>query len=87
MRGFGGGDWGSGPPPPWEVGSYVDVWWVGEGPKAGLSYYYGPFEKGGYIVLHMSVGRYLGPSVIMSVSPNLVQLITQEHFAKKLQTW
>ena len=32
-----------------------------------------PFEKGGHIALHLSVG--------MSVSLNLVQLITQESFA------
>ena len=34
-----------------------------------------PFEKGGHIALHMSVG--------MSVSLNLVQLITQECFAQE----
>ena len=32
-----------------------------------------PFEKGGHIALHLSVG--------MSVALNLVQLITQERFA------
>ena len=32
-----------------------------------------PFEKGGHIALHLSVG--------MSVARNLVQLITQERFA------
>ena len=44
-----------------------------------------PFEKGGHIALHlsvgMSVGRYVGRSVCRyvgrSVSLNLVQLITQ----------
>ena len=36
-----------------------------------------PFEKGGHIALHMSVG----PSVGMLVSLNLVQLIIQEHFS------
>ena len=36
-----------------------------------------PFEKGGHIALHLSVGRYVG----RSVSLNLVQLITQECFA------
>ena len=35
-----------------------------------------PFEKGGHIALHMSVR----PSVGMSVSLNLVQLITHEDF-------
>ena len=48
-----------------------------------------PFEKGGHIALHlsvgMSVGRYVGRSVGRyvgrSVSLNLVQLITQEHYA------
>ena len=40
-----------------------------------------PFEKGGHIVLHMSVRRSVRLSVGMSVSVNLVQLITQEHFA------
>ena len=39
------------------------------------------FEKGGHIALHMSVGRSVRPSVGMSVSLNLVQLITQERFA------
>ena len=43
-----------------------------------------PFEKGGaYCFAH--VGRYVGRSVClsvgMSVSLNLVQLITQKHFA------
>ena len=38
--------------------------------------YYAPFEKGGaYCVAHV------GPSVGMSVSLNLLQLITQEGFA------
>ena len=36
-----------------------------------------PFEKGGHIALHLSVGRYVGMSVGMSVALNLVQLITQ----------
>ena len=36
-----------------------------------------PFEKGGHIALHMSVGMSVG----MWVSLNLVQLITHEHFA------
>ena len=44
-----------------------------------------PFEKGGHIVLHMSVRRSVRPSVCrsvgMSVSLNLVQLITQEGFS------
>ena len=34
-----------------------------------------PFEKGGHIALHMSVG--------MLVSLNLVQLITQDCFAQE----
>ena len=39
-----------------------------------------PFEKGGaYCFAH--VGRYVGRWVGMSVSLNLVQLITQESFA------
>ena len=42
---------------------------------------YKTFEKGGHIALHMSVGRSVCQSVGMSVSLNLVQLITQEHFA------
>ena len=43
-----------------------------------------PFEKGGHIALHMSVRLSVGPSVGRYVSPlNLVQLITQEHFAPK----
>ena len=39
-------------------------------------YFYAPFEKGGHtcIALHVSVCRYVGLL-------NLVQLITQEHFA------
>ena len=44
-----------------------------------------PFEKGGHIALHLSVGmsvcrsvgRYVCRSVGMSVALNLVQLITQ----------
>ena len=36
-----------------------------------------PLKKEGHIALHMSVGRSVG----MSVSFNLVQLITQERFA------
>ena len=36
-----------------------------------------PFEKGGNIALHLSVGMSVG----MSVSLNLVQLITQERYA------
>ena len=40
-----------------------------------------PFEKGGHIALHLSVGRLVGLYVGMSVSLNLVQLITQERFA------
>ena len=36
-----------------------------------------PLKKEGHIALHMSVGRSVG----MSVSLNLVQLITQERFA------
>ena len=39
--------------------------------------HYAPFEKGGHIALHMSVCQSVG----MSVSLNLVQLITQEHSA------
>ena len=44
----GGGDRGSGsPPPPWdfsEVGSCVDIWWVGEGvQRLFLSYFYNFF--------------------------------------------
>ena len=46
-----------------------------------------PFEKGGHIALHLSVGMSVGRSVGMSVALNLVQLITQERFAQKLQTW
>ena len=39
-----------------------------------------PFEEGGaYCVAHVS--QYVGMSVDMSVSFNLVQLITQERFA------
>ena len=38
---------------------------------------YAPFEKGGHIALHMSACSSVG----MSVSLDLVQLITQEHFA------
>ena len=38
-----------------------------------------PFEKGGHIALHLSVGMYVG----MSVALNLVQLITQERFASE----
>ena len=45
--------------------------------EIGLSYLY----KGGHIALHMSVCWSVGPSVAMSVSLNLVQLITQESFA------
>ena len=40
-----------------------------------------PFEKGGHIALHLSVGWLVGLYVGMSVSLNLVQLITQERFA------
>ena len=40
-----------------------------------------PFEKGGHIALHLSVGWSVGLYVGMSVSLNLVQLITQERFA------
>ena len=44
-------------------------------------------KKEGHIALHMSVGmsvgRYVSRSVGMSVSLNLVQLITQECFAKE----
>ena len=40
-----------------------------------------PLKKEGHIALHMSVGRYVSRSVGMSVSLNLVQLITQEGFA------
>ena len=47
-----------------------------------------PFEKGGaYCFAHvgryvgMSVGMSVGRSVGMSVALNLVQLITQDHFA------
>ena len=39
------------------------------------TFFYAPFEKGGHIALRMSVG--------MSVSLNLVQLITQEWFAQE----
>ena len=47
-------------------------------------YFYVPFDsskKEGHIALHLSVGMSVGPLVGMSVSLNLVQLITQEHFA------
>ena len=49
-------------------------------------HFYAPFEKGGaYCFEH--VGRYVGRSVCwsvdMSVSLNLVQLITPESFAKE----
>ena len=36
-----------------------------------------PFEKGGHIALHLSVGRYVGRLTSMSLALNLVQLITQ----------
>ena len=36
-----------------------------------------PFEKGGHITLHTSVGMSVG----LSVSLNFVQLITKEHFS------
>ena len=46
-----------------------------------------PFEKGGHIALHLSVGwsvgRSVGLYVGMSVSLNFVQLITPERFAPK----
>ena len=38
-----------------------------------------PLKKRGQITLHMSVGRSVG----VSVSLNLVQLITQEHFTQE----
>ena len=41
-----------------------------------------PLKKEGHIALHMWVGR-----SVLSVSLILVQLITQERFAQKLQTW
>ena len=47
-----------------------------------------PFEKGAHIALHLSVGRSVcwsvGLYVGMSVSLNLVQLITQERFAPEV---
>ena len=49
-----------------------------------LRHNYAPLEKGGHIALHISVGQLVCPSVCqsvgMSVSLNLEQLITQEHF-------
>ena len=42
-----------------------------------------PSMKEGYIALRMSVSRYVCRSVGMSVSLNLVQLITQEGFAQE----
>ena len=46
-----------------------------------------PFQKGGHIALHIFVCRSVGLSVGMSVSLNLVQLITQEHFALEASNW
>ena len=40
-------------------------------------------KKEGHIALHVSIDWSVG----MLVSLNLVQLITQEQFAEKLQTW
>ena len=40
-----------------------------------------PSKKEGHIALHMSVGMSVGRYVGMSVSLNLVQLITKERFA------
>ena len=60
----------NGLPLQWEDGKYVNN--------------YSPFEKGGHIVLHksvcLSVCRSVRPSVDISVSLNILQLITQEHF-------
>ena len=43
-----------------------------------------PSKKEGHIALHISVGRSVHrDSVCMSVSLNLVQLITQERFAQE----
>ena len=42
-----------------------------------------PFEKGGHIALHLSVGMSVYRSVGMSVALSLVQLITQERFAQE----
>ena len=42
-----------------------------------------PSKKEGHIALHISVGRLVCMMVCMSVSLNLVQLITQERFAQE----
>ena len=52
-------------------------------PFVGMFLLCPPSKKEGHIALHMSVGMSVG----MSVSLKLVQLITQERFAQKLQTW
>ena len=41
-----------------------------------------PSKKEGHIALHMSVCRSVGLSVGMLVSLNLVQLVTQERYAR-----
>ena len=51
--------------------------WLAASTNSKFIYLCPPLKKEGHIALHMSVGRSVG----MSVSLNLVQMITQERFA------
>ena len=73
-----------------KIWCYFSIWWK-EVHQQLITYhklielflvdFYAPFEQGGaYCFAH--VGRYVGQMVGMSVSLNLVQLITQEYCAQ-----